>query len=62
MNELRLPAFTVVIASVITLIFVWNPGPFAMGAFTFIAQPLFLIGMVSYAVAVFRDLKNKGVL
>lgn len=61
MNELRLPALAVTLASLISLVYVWNPGPYAMGAFTFIAQPLFIVGIVVYGVSVVRDLRKRGV-
>jgi hypothetical protein len=33
-----------------------------MGAFTFIAQPLFLLALVSYGIKVFRDLRSREVV
>jgi len=36
----------------ISLGYIWAPGPYFMGAFTFIAQPLFLMAMLGYAVKV----------
>lgn len=62
MTELRLPALSVTLGSLISLIYVWSPGPYAMGAFTFIAQPLFIVGILSYGISVVRDLKKRGVL
>ena len=40
----------------------WSPGPYWMGAFTFLAQPLFLVAGVGYAVKVVRDLRRHKVL
>jgi uncharacterized membrane protein YtjA (UPF0391 family) len=33
-----------------------------MGAFTFIAQPLFIVGIVVYIASVVRDLRKRRVL
>ncbi len=62
MNELRWEAAAVSIASVLSLVYVWSPGPYAMGAFTFIAQPLFLMAIGSYAWKVLKDLRKSKVL
>ena len=62
MSELRIETWSAIIAFVITLIYVWSPGPYPMGAFTFIAQPLFVVALVSYLVKVFRDLRQNKVL
>jgi hypothetical protein len=62
MNELRWEAYGASIAAVISLVFIWNPGPYAMGAFTFIAQPLFMVALGSYVWKVFKELREKRVL
>lgn len=62
MSELRVETWSATIAFVITLIYVWSPGPYPMGAFTFIAQPLFVVALVSYLVKVFLDLRQNKVL
>lgn len=62
MNELKWESWSAIVAFVITLAYVWNPGPYCMGAFTFIAQPLFLIAFASYALKVRRDLLKREVL
>jgi hypothetical protein len=59
MNELKLEAYIIVIASVLSFIYIWSPGPYPMGAFTFIAQPLFAVAMGSYAWKVLKDLRKK---
>jgi hypothetical protein len=33
-----------------------------MGAFTFIAQPLFVLASISYGIKVFRDLRSRNVV
>jgi hypothetical protein len=62
MNELKWEGLSVGVASIISLIYVWQPGPYAMGAFTFIAQPLFLVAIVSYAWKAMKDLRKRSVL
>ena len=62
MISLRWESWAAIIAFVITLVFVWMPGPYPMGAFTFIAQPLFGLALLSYAIKVFRDLHSRDVV
>lgn len=62
MNELKWEAMAVSLASLVSLVYVWRPGPYAMGAFTFIAQPLFLVAIASYAWKVVKDLRKRSVL
>jgi len=50
------------IASLVSLVFVWQPGPYPMGAFTFIAQPLFLVSLASYAWKTVKDMRARNVL
>ncbi len=57
MNELKWEALAVALASLVSLLYVWRPGPYEMGAFTFIAQPLFLLAIVSYLWKVVKDLR-----
>jgi hypothetical protein len=62
MSELRWEAYGTSIAAMISLVFIWHPGPYAMGAFTFIAQPLFVVAIGSYLWKVFKELREKRVL
>ena len=62
MNELRAECLAAVLAFVITIGYVLSPGPYWMGAFTFIAQPLFMLIMASYAVKVLQELRGRRVL
>ena len=62
MRELRWEAWAALLAFVISLVFIWVPGPYAMGAFTFIAQPLFLLAFLGYAVKVLRELRRREVI
>jgi uncharacterized membrane protein YtjA (UPF0391 family) len=62
MNELRWEAWAALIAFVISLVYIWVPGPYPMGAFTFIAQPLFLVALLGYVVKVIRELRQRQVL
>ena len=62
MNELRWEAWAALLAFVISLVFIWVPGPYPMGAFTFIAQPLFMVALLGYVVKVIRELRHRKVL
>jgi hypothetical protein len=57
MNELKWEALAVSLASLLSLLYVWRPGPYEMGAFTFIAQPLFVIAIASYLWKVVKELR-----
>jgi hypothetical protein len=61
-NELRAECLAVMLALLISIGYTLSPGPYWMGAFTFIAQPLFLLAMLSYAVKVVLDLRRRRVL
>lgn len=50
------------IAFAISLGYMWYPGPYLMGAFTFIAQPLFVIAAVSYGWKVLKELRQRKVI
>jgi hypothetical protein len=62
MINLRWESWAAILAFAISLIYIWVPGPYPMGAFTFIAQPLFLLALVSYGIKVFRDLRSREVV
>jgi hypothetical protein len=62
MSELHWEAWAALLAFVISLVYIWVPGPYAMGAFTFIAQPLFLVAFLGYVVKVIRELKQRRLL
>jgi hypothetical protein len=62
MTQLHWESWAALVAFVITLVFIWVPGPYPMGAFTFIAQPLFLLALASYAIKVLRELRKKEVI
>ena len=62
MISLRWESWAAILAFAISLVYVWSPGPYPMGAFTFIAQPLFLLALVSYGIKVFRDLRSREVV
>ena len=62
MNELKWEAMAVSLASLISLVYVWQPGPYPMGAFTFIAQPLFLVAIASYVWKAAKELRERRVL
>jgi hypothetical protein len=62
MTHLRWESWAAIVGFVIALVYIWIPGPYPMGAFTFIAQPLFLLALVSYAIKVLRELRRKDVV
>ena len=62
MSEFHWEAWAGMLAFVISLVYIWAPGPYAMGAFTFIAQPLFLLAFLGYAVKVVLELRQRRVL
>jgi hypothetical protein len=62
MTDLRWESWAAILAFAIALVYIWVPGPYPMGAFTFIAQPLFLVALVGYGIKVFRDLRSRDVV
>jgi hypothetical protein len=62
MIDLRWESWAAILAFAISLVYVWSPGPYPMGAFTFIAQTLFLLALVSYGIKVCRDLRSRDVV
>jgi hypothetical protein len=62
MISLRWESWAAILAFAIALVYIWVPGPYPMGAFTFIAQPLFLLALVSYGIKVFHDLRSREVV
>ena len=58
----RIQSWAAILALLITMIYAIHPGPYAMAAFVFFAQPLFLIVFVSYGWRVVKDLRSKGVI
>jgi hypothetical protein len=63
MRELRPEAWGVLVAFAITLAFnLWPANPYLMGAFTFVAQPLFVVAMASYLWKVLHRFRKQGIL
>ncbi|MDP7398499.1 MAG: hypothetical protein QF541_16645 [Lentisphaeria bacterium] len=60
--NLRIEAWCLIAAFLMTAVFLVYPGPYQMVLFVFIAQPLFAIAIVMYSVKVLRELGKKGVL
>jgi hypothetical protein len=51
------------VAFAITLAFnLWPANPYLMGAFTFVAQPLFVLAAVGYLWKVLRRFRQHGIL
>jgi len=61
MSELRPESWAVMLGLAISLLYILVPGPYEMGAFTFIAQPLLGLAIVSYVIEVVKDLRSRGV-
>ena len=59
--NLKAEALLIAVAALITLVFLWSSSPYLMGAFVFIAQPLFLVVGFLYARKVFHDLRGRKV-
>jgi len=62
MSELRWQAWAALVAFVMALGYTLYPGPYLMGAFTFIAQQLFVLAMLGYARKVSQELKWRKIL
>jgi hypothetical protein len=62
MIELRWESWATILGLLLTGAYIVHPGPYAMGAFTFIAQPLFALTIGSYLWKVARDLRRRRVL
>ena len=62
MRYLRWESGATAVALVIALVYIWVPGPYPMGAFTFIAQPLLILAFLSYIIKVLRELRKKEVV
>ena len=60
--NLRIEAYMVIIATLISLAHMWIDSPYLMGAFVFVAQPLFLIAGLYYLRHVVRDLIRREAL
>ncbi len=52
----------VLIATVISILFIFSPTPVLMFAFAFIAQPLFAFAILSTLWMIFKDLRKKKVI
>jgi hypothetical protein len=62
MNELHWESWAVMLGLAVSMLYILVPGPYEMGAFTFIAQPLLGLAMLSYALKVLKDLRSRRVL
>jgi len=45
----------VILGTLISILFIFNPSPFLMFAFAFIAQPLFLFAIMSSIWMIYKD-------
>ncbi|MEM9379851.1 MAG: hypothetical protein AAGB93_07855 [Planctomycetota bacterium] len=55
--NLKLEALMALVASLITLVHLWVDDPYAMGAYVFVAQPLYLVAALFYLTHVVRRLR-----
>lgn len=62
MNELHWEIWAVIVALLITLGYTLYPGPYLMGAFTFIAQPLLVLAILNYLYKVYGELKKQKII
>lgn len=58
----RFVAAAITVSLLLTILFVLNPGPYPMFAFTFIALPLIGVSVLAYLRVVLRDLRDRDVL
>ena len=62
MTELFWESWAIILVLGISLGYILYPFPYWMGAFTFIAQPLLGLAILSYVVKVVKDLLSRHVL
>lgn len=62
MKHFLVEVIFVLLGTLISILFIFDPSPFLMFAFAFIAQPLFLFAILSSVWMIYRDLKKKNVL
>ena len=62
MSELHWESWAVILGLAISLGYILVTAPYWMGAFTFIAQPLLGLAMLSYVIKVIKDLRERRVL
>lgn len=60
--NLHWQCWAALIAFAISFAYIWYPGPYLMGAFTFIAQPLFVIAAAGYGFKVLKELRQRDVI
>ncbi len=59
MSDLRWEPWAAIIAFLIAWGYTLSPGPYWMVAFTFVAQPLFLMAMAGFIIKERRDLSGR---
>ena len=58
----RFESVLAIVASSITLLYIVFPGPYLMGLFVFVAQPLFLILFAAITIRIIGELRQRGIL
>ena len=59
---LRASMACALLGAVLSLVLFVRAGPYTLVAFMFLAQPLLLLGMLLFAVQVFKDLRREKLL
>ena len=62
MRHFLVEGIFVILGTLLSILFIFNPSPWLMFAFAFIAQPLFLFAIFSSLWMIYKDLKRKKVL
>ncbi len=62
MKKFTIEALFILVAITISLIYVFNPVPFWMALFLFIAQPCLIYAVISTAFTIKKDLRSKNII
>lgn len=62
MKRFTVEAIFILIGIIISIIYVFNPVPFWMTLFIFIAQPCFIYAIISTAFTIKKDLRSKNII
>ncbi|MEM1408059.1 MAG: hypothetical protein AAGG59_14860 [Bacteroidota bacterium] len=62
MRNFLIESIFVILGTIISILFIFNPSSVLMFAFVFIAQPLFLFAMFSTLWMIFKELRKKRLL
>lgn len=62
MKELYWQSWAAILGFLVGLLFIWFPSPYTISAFTFLAQPLFVVAFLGYALKVYQELRRRKIL